>query len=69
MAIKSYIRGFGTYPLDTREMMTNTNAILSAAAIYALSAHNVTLQLSAADIQWTYFGSQAFVTVLYTASA
>lgn len=65
MAIKSYVRGFGAYPVDTREMMSATNVFLTSAAEWALSNDSVTLSLSNTQIEWKYFGSQVFMVVFY----
>lgn len=65
MGLKSYIRGFANYPVDTRLMISATNTILAAATAFALANDTVTLALSNCDVQWTYYGSQVFVTVIY----
>jgi hypothetical protein len=66
MALKSYIRGFGAYPVDTREMMAATNTFLASASQYALDEDSITLTLANTNIRWTYFGSQCFLTAMYS---
>ena len=67
MPIKSYIRGFTAYPVDTRQMTTSMNEVLSAATTFAAQASNgsVTLALSNTKIEWSYFGGQVFMVVFY----
>jgi hypothetical protein len=65
MAIKSYIRGFGAYPVDTRQMISSTDAFLASAADYALSNDSFVMHLSNTHFQWEYFGSQLFCVAMY----
>ena len=65
MAIKIYIRGFPSYPVDTREMISATDAFLASAANYAQTNDSFTMHLSNTHFQWEYFGSQLFCVALY----
>ena len=65
MAIKSYVRGFGAYPINTQEMMSATNFFLTCASEWAQANDSITLSLSNTEIKWEYFGSQVFMVVFY----
>jgi len=61
MATKAYIRGFQTAPIDSREYITNTNAIL-ASADAVMAAEGGTL--FSVDIE--SWNAAVFVSVIYT---
>jgi hypothetical protein len=65
MAIKSYIRGFEAYPVNTEQMLSSTNFFLACASEWAFANDTVTLSLSNTKIEWEYFGSQVFLVVFY----
>ena len=65
MALKSYIGGFTTYPVDTREMLSSTDLFLSNAAEYAYTKDNITLTPLNSKYEWVYDGGIAFLVVFY----